>query len=108
MLSYAMTSKAWFEAGIKAASPTNTNKVRANEVVAYPKITLQEVQNIWKSSGNDFTVDPRVHSSVETEAKYVTYSEQQNKEAANIAQQHSNTDISGILTSPETMQHLKS
>jgi hypothetical protein len=44
MLSYSMTSKNWFEAGIKAASQINTNKVFANEVVSYPKVSLQEVQ----------------------------------------------------------------
>jgi hypothetical protein len=57
MISYSLCNKVWFESGINAASPTNTGRLTAKDITAFPKVTLQQVQNVWQSKGADFQVD---------------------------------------------------
>jgi len=48
MMSYSLTNKVWFEAGIEAASKESTNKVTAREIMSFPKVSINTVQSVWQ------------------------------------------------------------
>ena len=45
----------------------------AKDIVAFPKVSLREVQKVWNEKGQDFLVDERVMTSMEIETKYAGY-----------------------------------
>ena len=85
MHTYSLPNYKWFESGIETASDKQTNRVYANTVVSFPKVSLKDVQQAWQSKGEDFKVDTRVFSSVEIENKYAPYAATQNKMAESLA-----------------------
>ena len=73
---YSLSSKEWFDRGIKNTSPRKTEQVTAFKVLGFPKTKVEDVQKIWKTDQVDFEIDPRVEEHIAVECQYAHYTKQ--------------------------------
>ena len=90
---FRLPNKVWHAKGIERASPKKVDSITAYDICSFPKVTLSQVQDIWKDKEEDFTVDSRVMSPMQVECTYAHYAAQQVNKAGKMDYM---TDISGL------------